>query len=130
MTQNLVDGLSSADVGTNLCNTGNGCGETITAYSQGGGAGFMICGSSYRGHPFRTLFLSSSNRARIAGTIIAELRDRCQAPDSNGDIRAGGIQRVHYSDDISSEISSDVKLFTRPGQIDPMMGKARVAWDL
>lgn len=44
----LVDGLASADVGTNLCNTGNGCGETITAYSQGGGAGFMLCGSSYR----------------------------------------------------------------------------------
>lgn len=44
----LIDGLGSADVGKRICNPGSGCGKTITEYSGGGGAGFMICGDSYR----------------------------------------------------------------------------------
>lgn len=44
----LIDGLAGAPEGDRLCNTGSGCGETITAYSGGGGAGLMLCGDSYR----------------------------------------------------------------------------------
>lgn len=58
--------LRSLPVGTNLCNTGNGCGDTITAYSKGGGAGFMICGSSYRvRHSVLCSLLPPSNRVSL-----------------------------------------------------------------
>ncbi|BCS29257.1 uncharacterized protein APUU_70827S [Aspergillus puulaauensis] len=111
----LIDGLGSADVGKRICNPGSGCGKTITEYSGGGGAGFMICGDSYRCGLSDNLPCAGPTcggiLARVAGEAIGGIRDNCQGPDSKGDTRVGGTQKVHYSADYVSEI----RLFTRPG---------------
>ena len=51
------------------------------------------------------------NAARAIGGDLEALRDRCQGPDSKGDIRVGG--RVVYDPD--SDDSDEVKLFSKPG---------------
>ncbi|KAL4967611.1 uncharacterized protein BDV14DRAFT_197975 [Aspergillus stella-maris] len=112
----LIDGLKAA-TGENICNADtNGCGETIRAYSNGGGAGFMVCGAMNR-CSLDPQGLPCSNGAcggilaPIVGTAIEGIRDTCQGPDSNGDTRVGGIQITHYS----AEFASEIRLFTLPG---------------
>jgi len=49
---------------------------------------------------------------RLVGSYLEDLRDQCQSPDSNGDIRVGGrVHMANYGDDEADEI----KLFSKPG---------------
>lgn len=57
----------------------------------------------------------------IMAWMLAEdfesLRDECQGPDSDGDIRVGGIVRTETdtSDEGGGEYLTELKLFSKPG---------------
>ena len=54
--------------------------------------------------------------AKFIGEDLESLRDECQGPDSDGDIRVGGRVVYEVSDD--SDLDSDeLKLFSKPGSI-------------
>ncbi|KAJ5239619.1 hypothetical protein N7468_004238 [Penicillium chermesinum] len=114
--QELIDNLNDAPQGENQCNPGpeNGCGKTITGYSGSGGAAYMICGPGMRcsGDPGGIPCTVSCGGmvSRLIGDYFEVLRDKCQAPDSNGDIRVGGIVRMTTGDEVN-----ELKLFSKPG---------------
>lgn len=52
----------------------------------------------------------------MLGGYFETLRDKCQGPDSDGDIRVGGIVRqASGGDQGTTEIVDEMKLFSKPG---------------
>ncbi|OQE26832.1 hypothetical protein PENSTE_c005G01586 [Penicillium steckii] len=117
----MIGNLNDASAGENVCNSGpvNGCGDTWTGYSGEGGAAFMVCGPGMRcsGDPGGMPCTGAGCGgifAKFIGEDLESLRDECQGPDSDGDIRVGGRVVYEVSDD--SDLDSDeLKLFSKPG---------------
>ncbi|KAJ5106228.1 hypothetical protein N7456_002903 [Penicillium angulare] len=115
----LIDNLNKAPQGENSCNPGpvNGCGKTVTGYSGSGGAAYMLCGEGFRcsGDPGGVPCSAGGCGGLMTGLIggfFAKLRDECQGPDSNGDIRVGGtIELLSGGESDGTEL----RLFSKPG---------------
>ncbi|KAM0421103.1 hypothetical protein ACHAPT_011174 [Fusarium lateritium] len=124
----LIDGLWDKKFEAACLDYGLGsddCGPTIKSYSgEDGGAAWQLCKGEHAEdyQPLRCEFdpggmpcaacTPSITMGMVAGHF-EKLRDECQGPDSNGDIRVGGIVKLPTVDADSG--GGEVRLYSMPG---------------
>ncbi|KAL2690072.1 hypothetical protein Neosp_004140 [[Neocosmospora] mangrovei] len=101
------------------------CGPTIRSYSgEDGGAAWQLCKGDHPDdyQPLRCYFDPGGVPCVACGPSITmgavaghfeNLRDQCQGPDSNGDVRVGGIVKLSNGDESTG--GGEIRLYSMPG---------------
>ncbi|KAF4458778.1 hypothetical protein FALBO_14478 [Fusarium albosuccineum] len=125
--QQLIDGLNEKKSEATCLDYSLGssdCGPTIRDYSgKDGGAAWQLCkGENREGDPLRCYFdpggapCAACSPAILMGTVAAnfeELKNKCQAEDSNGDVRVGGTVKLSSGNENTG--GGEIRLYSMPG---------------